>query len=133
MRRSLRKGANVIKASAIQKARGLDDPTTSENIAKNVSVHSGGIKRERQVGGPMMRVGILGGARDMSQYGEIKGAGAGNPGGDTFYWRFLEFGTSKMHARPFMRPAMNESAGAAFHAVGTDMAAQIDKEIAKLK
>jgi HK97 gp10 family phage protein len=25
--------------------------------------------------------------------------------GDAFYWRFLEFGTSKMAARPFMRPA----------------------------
>lgn len=24
---------------------------------------------------------------------------------DPFYWRFLEFGTSKMPARPFMRPA----------------------------
>lgn len=24
---------------------------------------------------------------------------------DSFYWRFVEFGTSKMAARPFMRPA----------------------------
>lgn len=44
----------------------------------------------------MMRVGILGGARDMGKYGEFKGAGKDNPGGDTFYWRFREFGTSKM-------------------------------------
>ena len=25
---------------------------------------------------------------------------------DTFYWRFLEYGTAKMHARPFMQPAI---------------------------
>lgn len=25
--------------------------------------------------------------------------------GDAFYWKFLEFGTSKMPARPFIRPA----------------------------
>jgi HK97 gp10 family phage protein len=30
--------------------------------------------------------------------------GADNPN-DPFYWRFLEFGTSKMTARPFLRPA----------------------------
>lgn len=29
---------------------------------------------------------------------------ANNPN-DPFYWRFLEFGTSKMPARPFLRPA----------------------------
>lgn len=29
---------------------------------------------------------------------------ADNPN-DPFYWRFLEFGTSKMSARPFLRPA----------------------------
>jgi HK97 gp10 family phage protein len=30
-----------------------------------------------------------------------------------FYWRFLEFGTSKMRARPFMRPALQENVGRA--------------------
>lgn len=28
---------------------------------------------------------------------------------DPFYWRFVEFGTSKMAARPFMRPAFEQS------------------------
>lgn len=37
-RRSLRKGANVIKAAAVIKARRLDDPTTGEAIYKNISV-----------------------------------------------------------------------------------------------
>jgi HK97 gp10 family phage protein len=33
-----------------------------------------------------------------------RGRSTDNPN-DPFYWRFLEFGTSKMAARPFLRPA----------------------------
>lgn len=153
-RRSLRKGANVIKTAAVNKAKALDDPKTPERIDKNITVQGGGRDRERQEGGPMMRVGVLGGARKQSlgksgeksrkrrrrlgiasldELGEIAGAGAGNPGGDTFFWRFLEFGTSKMRAKPFMRPAMTEQSGAAFEAVAADLPGQLDKELAKLK
>jgi HK97 gp10 family phage protein len=37
--------------------------------------------------------------------------GAKNPN-DPFYWRFLEFGTKKMAARPFLRPAADKLGGA---------------------
>lgn len=117
MRRSLRKGANVIKTAAVAGAQKIDDAKTREAIFKNVTVVSGGKKREIEAGGPMMRVGIR---KD-------------GPGGDTFYWRFVEFGTSNAHAQPFMRPAMNEHAGEAFNAIAADMPIQIDKELAKLK
>ena len=30
-------------------------------------------------------------------------------GTDAFYWTFVEFGTSKMAARPFIRPALEEN------------------------
>ena len=132
MKRSLRKGANVIRDAARGNAKRLDDPDTSESIAKNIAVQSGNRRRERQEGGPVMRVGVMGGARDMGKYGEFKGAGKGNPGGDTFYWRFLEFGTSKMAARPFMRPAMATAGGAALDATVAAMQSETDKELAKL-
>ncbi|URJ84950.1 HK97 gp10 family phage protein [Pasteurella multocida] len=35
-------------------------------------------------------------------------AGAYNPK-DPFYWRFVEFGTSKMPAQPFLRPAFEQT------------------------
>jgi HK97 gp10 family phage protein len=132
MKRALRKGAKPIRDAARANAKQLDDPETSESIAKNITVQSANRRREKTEGGPVMRVGVLGGARDMRAHGEFKGAGKGNPGGDTFYWRFLEFGTSKMAAHPFMRPAMASAGGAAMDATVTAMQAEVDKELAKL-
>lgn len=131
-RRALRKGANVIRDNARAGAARLNDPKTPENIAKNIVAKAGGKKYDKRRGGPAFRIGVLGGARDMSKYGELKGGGKSNPGGDTFYWRFLEFGTSKMAARPFMRPAMNEGADAAFSATVTAMDVEFSKELSKL-
>lgn len=136
-RRALRKGANVIRNAARDNAKRIDDPATSENISKNITVSGGGRRREKQRGGPMMRVGIRGGARNMSKYGEFKGAGKGNPGGDTWYWRLIEFGFTHTSGKqvppnPFMRSAMTEKASAAFSAVNADMPVQLDREMRKL-
>lgn len=133
MRRALRKGANVIRDAARANAKRIDDPGTSEQIGKNIVVQGGGRKRENQAGGPMVRVGVLGGARDMGAYGELKGKGSGNPGGDTWYWRLIEFGTSRFRAQPFMRPAMNEKAQAAFDVAAAEAVKQTDRELAKLR
>lgn len=131
-RRSLRRGANVVAAAAKRNAGSIDDPKTRNSIQKNVAVRGGGTKRERRVGGAMMRVGIRGGARNMSKYGELKGKGSANPGGDTFYWRFLEFGTSQIAARPFMRNAMAQSADQAVSTIAKAANVELDKELAKI-
>lgn len=39
--------------------------------------------------------------------------------GDTFYARFVEFGTAKMQARPFLRPAIDHQTGNATEAFGS--------------
>lgn len=131
-RRALRKGANVIRDKARAGAARVNDPKTPETISKNIVAKAGAKKYDRSRGGPAFRIGVLGGARDMSKYGEVNGAGKENPGGDTFYWRFLEFGTSKMAAQPFMRPAMNQGADAAFSATVTAMDVEFTKELNKL-
>jgi HK97 gp10 family phage protein len=125
MRRSLRKGANVIRDLARANAKALDDGQTREAIYKNIVTQGMGARRQRQVGGVGMRVGVLGGAK-------AGGNGAANPGGDTFYWRFLEFGTSEMPARPFMRSAIASGAEKALNATVEAMKVETDKELAKL-
>jgi len=134
MRRALRKGANVIRDAARNNAKRIDDPETREQIWKNIAVAGGGRKRERQAGGVMMRVGVRGGAKNYRRKeGKYHvGGSSTNPGGDTWYWRLLEFGTSKMAAQPFMRPAAANSASAAYQAVVAAAPAEIDKELRKL-
>lgn len=127
MRRALRKGANVIRDAARANAKRIDDPETREMIWKNIAVAGGGRRREKQAGGPMMRVGVRGGARPLK-----KGTDTGLPGGNTTHWRFVEFGTSEARAQPFMRPAAASSAGAAYQAFAAAAPAELDKELRKL-
>lgn len=47
---------------------------------------------------------------------------------DAFYARFLEFGTSKMSARPFLRPAFDQRKADAITAIG----ARLDEKIQQI-
>lgn len=127
MRRALRKGANVIRDAARANAKRIDDPETREMIWKNIAVSGGGRRRERQAGGPMMRVGVRGGARPLK-----RGTDTGLPGGNTTYWRFVELGTSQARAQPFLTPAGVEKAQAAYDAIAAAAIKQLDKELSKL-
>lgn len=46
---------------------------------------------------------------------------------DAYYWRFLEFGTSKMPAKPFLRPAFDAKKRQAVDAIGRKLKERIDK------
>ncbi|MFA6204227.1 MAG: HK97-gp10 family putative phage morphogenesis protein [Gallionella sp.] len=108
-RSALRKAAAYIRDIAKSNASRIDDPTTAEDISRNIVERWSG-KLNKRTGNLGFRIGVLGGARDYSASGEIKtGKSASlNPGGDTFYWRFIEFGREGVAARPFMRPALSE-------------------------
>lgn len=54
-------------------------------------------------------------------------AGARNPF-DPFYWKFLEFGTKKMAAREFMRPALEAKTPEVIEYFSRRLAAAIEKE-----
>lgn len=52
---------------------------------------------------------------------------------DAFYWRFVEFGTRKMAARPFLRPALEAKRYEAADAIKSRLAKRIELEAKKLK
>ncbi|BDO02221.1 HK97-gp10 family putative phage morphogenesis protein [Klebsiella quasipneumoniae] len=134
-RAALRKAANVIRDRARNNAARVDDPLTKEAIYKNIVV-SFSSKAFRRTGDPTFRVGVMGGAR---QYANTKAnvrkvirdrarnnaARVDDPLTDTWYWRFLEFGTEHAAAKPVLRPAIN--------GVDTDVinifAAELEKSI----
>lgn len=57
---------------------------------------------------------------------------AGTLSQDAYYWRFVEFGTSKMSARPFMRSAFEAKKQEAVQAMAEYLAKRIPDEVAKL-
>jgi HK97 gp10 family phage protein len=52
---------------------------------------------------------------------------------DAYYWTWVEFGTAKMAARPFLRPAFEARKLAAVDAIKRYLAERIPREAAKLK
>ena len=134
---ALRKAANIIRDRARSNASRVDDPLTKEAIHKNI-VASFSSKQFRRTGDLAFRVGVMGGAR---QYANTKAnvrkgrAGRtyktagdkGNPGGDTWYWRFLEFGTEHAAAKPVLRPAMNGVDNAVISIFAEEMEKAIDR------
>lgn len=101
---ALRKAAQVIRESAKENARRLDDPQTAADISANIVERWSG-RTFKRTGNLMFRVGVMGGAGGRLTSEQL----SGNPGGDTRHWRYLEFGTEKISATPFMRPAVTKN------------------------
>ncbi len=56
----------------------------------------------------------------------------GNLSQDAWYWRFVEFGTRKMRARPFLRPALEAKRREAGQAMKDRLSERIEMEANKL-
>jgi HK97 gp10 family phage protein len=56
----------------------------------------------------------------------------GNLSQDAWYWRFVEFGTRKMRARPFLRPALEARRREAGQAMKDRLSERIEMEANKL-
>jgi len=52
---------------------------------------------------------------------------------DPFYWRFLEYGTESIPARPFIQPAARQVQNDLERIMSAEVAKQVDKEIGKRK
>lgn len=100
MTKAVRKGANIVKKQAVNGAKQADDPSTTEKIYRNIVARKRTGKKYKNR--TVYAIGVQGGAKKDGTLKQGKG-------GDTFYWRFVEFGTSKAKARPFLRPALENN------------------------
>lgn len=101
IRRSVRKGANIIKAKA----------------QDYVPVREGKLKKSIKVSGVKAKPGVIA--------FKIRPTGNKKRGVSVFYDRFVENGTSKMAAQPYMRPAYDEAGEDVLNAVIDDIKLQL--------
>jgi HK97 gp10 family phage protein len=142
-RSSLRKASELIRAAAEENAAAIDDPLTPNSIAANVATRWNG-RLWKSKGDLGFRIGLLGGARQYFNTRENRrkrragstyttDGGKGNPGGDTHYWRHIEFGTQHIPANPFMRRALAENIQAATDKFVSEYKRAIDRAIKRAR
>lgn len=112
LRRAARVAMKIVLDDARATARTFDDPNTPQTIWKLIIIREARIRES----GVRMRVGIAGGARSQRAKDF------------PWYWRLLEFGTERMPARKFLRPALENNA----QAVADRFAGELEREIDKL-
>ncbi|MBA1217271.1 HK97-gp10 family putative phage morphogenesis protein [Pseudomonas fulva] len=120
-RAALRKAAQVVLHKAKEGAERIDDKETGRSIADNIALRWNG-KLFKQTGDLGFRVGVLHGA-------VLKDGGDLSPNSPTPHWRLIEFGTEKMAAAPFMRPALANSISEVTNTFVTEYEKAIDRAI----
>ncbi|EKK5245549.1 HK97 gp10 family phage protein [Cronobacter sakazakii] len=120
-RAALRRAGNVIVDKAKENASRIDDPETGRSIAANVAMRWNGrlFKTNGNLG---FRIGVLHGAV-LKNHPDL------SENAPTPHWRLIEFGTEKMRAQPFMRPAAESSVGEVVNVFATEYEKSIDRAI----
>lgn len=129
VRAALRKAGQVISKQAKQDAPVLQAPTKTRKpgtVQKAIVVRASKFARKAGDEGVFVGVRPLRGARQK----KLGKAGAKNPN-DPFYWRFLEFGTKNLKARPFLSPAAENRGAEAVSTFMDSVIPQIEKLNAK--
>jgi HK97 gp10 family phage protein len=121
-RKSSRRGMNIVRDSARNNAKAIDDPETAEKIWKNISTQGG---KSRNVNEIVMRVGVRGGASFSNKNPPD------TPGGDTRHWRFIVLGTSKQPPIPFMQMALSTNIQPVTNKFAEEFNKELDKELLK--
>jgi len=91
---------DIVLKDTIQRASRIDDPRTIPDISKNIALVED-TKFFNETGSTKISVGVRKTKR-------------GQRGGNTFYWWWVELGTSRIRAQPFMRNALSQNQAAVF-------------------
>lgn len=111
------RAATVAGAVVIRKAAQQKVPVDTGNLKKNIIV-----KRLPKGETPMTSEHIV-----TVRQGKLTEKQKGSGIQDAFYGRFVEYGTAKMPARPYMRPAYDENKEKAVEAIKDRIRARLDK------
>lgn len=113
LRAATNAGAEVVRKAAIARA-----PIKSGTLKKQIYK-----KQIRELSNEHQQTFFVG---VLSRRKKTKGK---NPGviKSAFYWRFIEFGTVKMPARPFLRPAFDSTKQSAISAIKSKLKSYLDK------
>lgn len=90
----------IVLADAKDRASRVDDPETSNYLPANIAL----VERKKlgeEIGAVVVSVGV-------------RKTKAGQRGGNTFYWWWVELGTEHSRARPMLRPALANNREAVF-------------------
>lgn len=90
----------IVLASAKKRASYVDDKETSNYIADNITIAEDKAFFD-ETGSTKISVGVRKRKRGVG-------------GGNTYYWWFVELGTSRSRAQPFMRNALAQNTQAVF-------------------
>lgn len=120
-RAALRKAAQIVVQKAKEGAERIDDKETGRSISDNIALRWNG-RLFKQTGDLGFRIGVLHGA-------VLKNGGDLSPNSPTPHWRLIEFGTEKMAAVPFMRPALADSISQVTSTFVTEYEKSIDRAI----
>lgn len=126
VRGALREAGKVIQAAARAAAPVLSVPSKNRKpgtIKRNIVVRAS--KLARQAGSEGVYVSVRG-IRGKARVKRLGKAGANNPN-DPYYWRFVELGTRKMAAKPFMQPAAESKGQQAVDKFMQSVVPQIEK------
>lgn len=120
---AVRKGALVIRDQAVRNARRIDKPKRPQDkvdssIAPFIAYQRGSIITNRHPEWLAYRIGVKGGAKYSTRVPPT-------------YWRYVEFGTSKTRAQPFMRPAMRSTMHTVADTIGRELWKRVEKEVKK--
>jgi len=124
LRSAVSAGASVVKKAILANVN-----TPEDTGALKANVYS-----YRARGGQGEQVYQVGVRNGVAKYGNTKkNRSLGRAGkayktdGETFYWKFFEFGTEKLQARPFIRPAFESSKFEADRKIRDKLAQFVDK------
>ncbi|OQP32433.1 HK97-gp10 family putative phage morphogenesis protein [Pantoea latae] len=120
LRDATRAGAEVLKEEVIAKA-----PVRTGKLKRNVVVMTQKARRRGDISSGVHIRGV-----NPATGNSDKSMKAGDPK-NAFYWRFVEMGTSKMPAHPFVRPAFDVRQEEATQAALARMNQAIDEVLSK--